>query len=314
MAEIKIDAVVLSASASFSGNIKRIIKSSSSLNGQASVSSRVIRITKDKTALNGHVSVSSSAIKITKDKATISGAATLSNVNSRLIKYGKTAIRNASSVNSKSHKYKTVQATINVESTLEAFTYDRDIHSDMHTYLPPTYSDLEDVQIMLDAEASEVIRMQAKLSEMLDQFYVNSATYGLERWETETSIESIPQRSLDSRRHFIIAKLRGFGTATKPAIKEVVDAIYTSDIVEDNPNYTIEITILGKRGVPKNLEDIEVAVNDVIPAHLQTQYNFTYLPWSEVTDAELTWEQADEFTMKGLEETFLIDPGYSHKN
>lgn len=292
MAEITLGALALTTSASFSGKTKRILTSKSTLNGQASVSSRFILIVKERTL--------------------ISGIAT-SNVNTRLIKYVNTTIQNDSDTMGKSYKYKTVRAIINGDSTLEAFTFHRDIHADIHTYLPSIYNDLDDVQLMLDVEASEVIRIQAKLYELLDQFYVNSATYGLERWESEVGIEAIPQRSTDSRRHYINAKLRGTGTVTAELLKSVVDAFYYSEITDKPREYTVAVKLLGKRGVPKNLEDIEVAVNDVIPAHLRPEYEFTFATWGEINSVGLTWQEADEKTLEEFEETFYVDPGYPHE-
>lgn len=294
MAEITIDALTLAASASSAARVKRITSSGSALDSQATANGRLVLIVKSKLA--------------------ISGNATVPGVISRLIKYIGMSTQNDSIAFGTPYKFKTIRASISGESTLESFTYERDIHADMHTYLPPVYSNLEDVQTMIDAEASEVIRLQAKLNEVLDQFYVNSATYGIGRWENEVGIEAIPQRSTDSRRHYINAKLRGTGTVTADLLKNVVDAFYYSEISDKPSEYAVNVKLLGKRGVPKNLEDIAVAVTDVIPAHLQPEYEFTFATWDELNDATLTWQEAEEKTMEELEETFYVDPGYPHEN
>lgn len=293
MAELTIDALVLSASASTTGKVKRTMSSASAVSGTATVSNRLILIIKSDLDLQNLTSL---------------------NANSRQIKYIETAVSNGSSVQGISHKYKTINTELIAEATLEAFTYHRDIHLNMNAYLPQIYTDLEDVQTMIDAEASEVVRIQAKLSEVLDQFYVNSATYGLDRWEKEVGITAIPQRSTDSRRHYINAKLRGTGIVTAELMKNVVDAFYFAEITDNPSQYVVNVKLLGKRGNPKNLEDIDVAVTDIIPAHLQPEYEFTFATWGEMNDVLLTWQEADVLTMEELEETFYIDPGYPHEN
>lgn len=294
MAEITLDALALSASASINGLSKRIFTSNSAINGQADVSGRIVLIV--------------------KDKSTASGDASFANVFPNIIKYVRKALTNNSNAIATPFKYKTIRASLVGESTLNAFTYHRDINADMHTYLPPHYNDLEDVQIMLDAEASEIVRIQARLYEVLDQFYVNSATYGLDRWESEVGIDKIPQRSTDSRRHYINAKLRGTGTVSESLLKSVVDSFYFAEITDIPNEHQVNVKLLGKRGEPRNLEDIDVAVTDIIPAHLQPNYEFTFATWGEINNAQLTWKDADDKTMEELEETFYIDPGYPHQN
>jgi hypothetical protein len=204
------------------------------------------------------------------------------------------------------HKYKTTGASITVSVKAEAYRTDLEIEKYIHDYLPRFYGDFREVVEILKTEASEFTRLRALLLDVLNQFYVETATYGLDRWEKVTDIEYLPQRSIPSRRHFIEAKLRGTGTVTPALLKSIVDAFYTSEIYEEPNDYKVRIKLVGKRGVPKNLEDIEAAVNDVIPAHLQPYFEFTYLPWSEVEAAGLTWEQAEQYTTEDLEEAFLL--------
>ncbi len=205
-------------------------------------------------------------------------------------------------------KYKTSGASMTAMALTEAYRTDRDVAQDMSDYIPWYYDDFGQVQAVNKTEAAEAIRLQAKVQELLDQFYVESATFGLDRWESLVGIEHIPQRSEISRRHFIEAKLRGAGTTTLAILNDIVNAFYgfeTTELPTENA-VNFKLVEVGRRGIPKNLEDIQAAVNDVIPAHIEPRYEFTYLPWSEVEAAGLTWEQAEAYTWEGLEEAFLI--------
>lgn len=295
MAEILLDALTLEASAVASADVVRIGPGAFVASSQSTVLGK--------------------AQRLVRSSADVVGSGTITDADGRLVKHVRTEIVSAAGVNvASAYRYKTVNSSIVGESTLEAFTYHRDIHRNMHDYLPPMYSELVDVQTMIDAEASEVIRLQAKLNEVLDQFYVNSASYGLDRWEKEVGIETIPQRSTESRQHYINAKLRGHGVVTKDSMKSVVDAFYYSEVTEKPRDYTVSVKLLGKRGIPKNLEDIDVAVTDIIPAHLANEYEFTYATWGEIGDVGLTWQEADEKTLKEFEETFYVDPGFPYEN
>lgn len=202
-------------------------------------------------------------------------------------------------------KYKTSGASMTAMALTEAYRTDRDVAQDMSDYIPWYYDDFGQVQAVNKTEAAEAIRLQAKVQELLDQFYVESATFGLDRWETLVGIEHIPQRSEISRRHFIEAKLRGAGTTTLAMLNDIVNAFYGFETTELPSENAVNFKLVSRRGIPKNLEDIQAAVNDVIPAHIEPRYEFTYLPWNEVETAGLTWEQAETYTWEGLEEAFL---------
>jgi hypothetical protein len=286
MAEILAGAIPISGGASVTSKIRRIFKSGSSTSATSALNAKPTRL-------------------IYSESSTSATSALNVNLVVR-IKPGHANVQSATAVQVSGHKYKTTRAALTGSATLEAYQTDLEIDKYIHDYLPRFYGDFEQVVEMLKTESSEFTRLRALLLDVLNQFYVESATYGLDRWESITDIEYLEQRSIVSRRHYINAKLRGVGTVTPALLKSVVDAFYTAEVYEENGDYKVRIKLIGKRGVPKNLEDIETAVNDVIPAHLQPYFEFTYLPWSEVEEAGLTWEQAGQYTAEELEEAFLL--------
>jgi Uncharacterised protein conserved in bacteria (DUF2313) len=285
MAEILAGAIAVSSSANAQSSVVLIVKSGGAPSATAALNANSIRVYR-----GGSNSGATSALSTIPILQRYSGANTQS----------------AASVQVSGHKYKTTGAFLSTSATLEAYQTDLEIDKYIYDYLPRYYGDFRQVVEMLKTEASEFTRLRALLLDVLNQFYVETATYGLDRWEKITDIEYLPQRSIPSRRHYINAKLRGTGTVTPALLKSIVDAFYTAEIYEEPSDYKVRIKLVGKRGVPKNLEDIETAVNEVIPAHLQPYFEFTYLPWSEVEAAGLTWEQAEQYTTEDLEEAFLL--------
>jgi len=279
MAEILIDALSLIGSASVSGKIIAIKRPSIAIVGQASASGKLLLIVQSETSASASASTASTGRRLPTIKGALIGRATAS---------------------SSGRKYKTIKASIVAESTVQAFTFDRDLKTEIGDYLPAFYRDISDVIKMANVDATEVIRLRAYLDNLLDL------------WERELGIETIPQRSAESRRHYINAKLRGKGVATADLLKSVVDAFYYAEITDKPRESSVKVKLLGKRGIPKNLEDIDVAVTDVIPAHLGTEYEFTYATWGEMNDGLLTWQEAEEKTMKELEETFYVEPDFPY--
>src|SRR5690606_32008825 len=281
------------------------------LTGGASASSRIIVVKTGSSSALAEALITSKATRMSLASSGISSVATSVQI-SRRLRTVKGALRGNAHLSGLSDKSKTFTASIFATSSLNAYTYQRDVKSGIAEYLPSYYSDIEDVVRLSDVDATEVIRLNAYLDNVLDNFYVTSAEKLLDRWESEVNIDVIPQRSTDSRRHYINAKLRARGTTTKPQVKPIVDAFYYSEVTDKPRDQIGEIKLMGKRGIPKNLEDIDATVKDVLPAHLDTQYAFTYATWGELESAGLTWGETNDMTMKQLEETFYIASEYPH--
>ncbi|AZU64884.1 phage portal protein [Neobacillus mesonae] len=161
----------------------------------------------------------------------------------------------------------------------------------MFEYMPREYADYRESMAMVQAEAGEFEKLNDKVRDVLDQFFIDTATWGLANWERIFGIVADESKPLEQRRSVIKSKLRGYGTVTAAFIKNVAESFENGavDVVEDAANYTVKITFIDTRGVPGNLDDIKKALRDIIPAHLAISFEFTYLRWSEFDAKNYTW-------------------------
>ncbi len=161
--------------------------------------------------------------------------------------------------------------------------------------LPSYYADSRLVGNLTAREADELAVFHERVQDVLRQFFVDTATWGLAKWEELCGLPVQESKPVDQRRSMIKSKLRGAGTVTLAVIKEVVDSFENGEIgIQENfGNYEVVITFIGKRGVPPNLNDVITAVREIVPAHINLLYQFTYLRWDELDRAELTWAELD---------------------
>jgi Uncharacterised protein conserved in bacteria (DUF2313) len=276
-----------------------------SLNSVANTTAGVLKLMSANATPISAASLSGKVIAIVKAGLSASSSATQSVNNLVTRKYVSTSVSADGLVVGDSHKYKTVRGVLAAVSSLTVFYTDRDTYKELSDYLPKYYEDIRKVSTMIKTQSNEATRIRELLTELFRQFYVNTATYGLNRWESNSGLQE-SERSYSERRDYVNSKLRGTGTVTKALIKAVVDAFYTCEVTELNGEFLVEIKLVGKRGIPSNLADIERAINDIIPAHLGITFKFTWLPWSEVEQASLTWDQADTYDWNGLETAFLV--------
>lgn len=170
---------------------------------------------------------------------------------------------------------------------------------EMLSYLPKYYETSRVMRALLEAEGLEFDKLRQALDETLNQFFIRTATWGLDRWEEEVGLPVTPDQPESERRDKIISRLRGYGTATISVVKQVAEAYDNGaiDIIEDHSAYTITVRFVDTTGVPPNLDDLKAAVRAVVPAHLDILYEFNYFLWDELDKKLWTFDQLDSLAL-----------------
>jgi uncharacterized protein YmfQ (DUF2313 family) len=155
--------------------------------------------------------------------------------------------------------------------------------------MPEYYKASKVIDNLNNANALELDGFDTKLNNVLDQFFIDTSDFTLERWEKEFGIQVNNSYDIEFRRTRITSKLRGQGTITVNLIKNVSESFSNGevDVIEDNPSYSFTVKFIGVRGIPPNLDDLKTAIENIKPAHLTVLYEFTYTLWEEVKN--ITW-------------------------
>ena len=148
------------------------------------------------------------------------------------------------------------------------------------------------IQDSLDIEANSI---NDEVDSMLNQFYVDSATFGLDYWERMLGI-SKNSFDIDTRRENIKAKMRSRGTTTVSVIKNICEA-YSNGIVEvivNHLDYSFVIDFVGAIGIPKAFAELDKIIEEIKPAHLAHSYKFNYNTHNDLS--KYTHEQLVNYT------------------
>ncbi|WP_082432181.1 YmfQ family protein [Geobacillus sp. Sah69] len=175
---------------------------------------------------------------------------------------------------------------------------ERNVERDMFGYIPREYEDYRESRAIVKTEAAEFEALNAKIADVLAQFFVDTATWGLSHWERICGIPIDESKPVEQRRSVIKSKLRGIGTVTVDLIKNVAEAYYNGEVevIEQPSLYTVKIKFVGKLGVPPNLADIQNALRGIIPAHLAIDFEFSYLLIKDVHNV-MTLSQLEATTL-----------------
>ena len=162
---------------------------------------------------------------------------------------------------------------------------------DLMKYLPPWYCNSEIMIEIQNSIAKEIGLVRYNQQDLLKQFYVDTATWGLSTiWEKPLAIETDLNKSYEDRREIIKAKLRGSGTVTKAMMKNVAQAFSGGevDILENFSDYSFIVQFIGIKGIPKNMQGLIDMIETIKPAHLGYSFKYTYTVWNFLS--KLTWQ------------------------
>ena len=159
----------------------------------------------------------------------------------------------------------------------------------------PSFYDNDITKPIQDSFSVEANSINDEVENTLNQFYVDSATFGLDYWEKMLGI-SKNNNDIQTRRENIKAKMRSRGTTSIEVIKNICEA-YSNGIVEinvDYSNYSFEIVFVSTIGVPLSFEELDRVINEIKPCHLAHSYQFNYNTHSNL--ANYTHEQLANYT------------------
>lgn len=145
------------------------------------------------------------------------------------------------------------------------------------------------------------------VADLMEQFYLDTATWGLECWEKIYGIETDRTKDDAQRRMAVRAKMRGKGTTTVELIKNVSEAFVNGEVAveEYNAEHRFKVVMLSVIGIPPNMEDLKRAIEEIKPAHLAYEIIIKYNTWGMVKDKNMTWQQARARKWKEMKEVAL---------
>ena len=159
----------------------------------------------------------------------------------------------------------------------------------------PSFYDNYITKPIQDSFTVEANLMNDKVEKTLEQFFVDSATYGLDYWEKMLGI-SKNNNDIQTRRENIKARMRSRGTTTVSFIKNICEAYSNGevDIIVNHSDYSFVIDFIGTIGVPRAFAELDKTINEIKPCHLAHSYRFNYNTHSNL--ANYTHEQLANYT------------------
>lgn len=159
-----------------------------------------------------------------------------------------------------------------------------DYFVDLTRYVPPFLAQIQELAEIYRTEGYEAGRLQYDLTDLLDQCFIVTATWGLVLWEQMYGGDTNLALSYEQRREILMARIRGQGTTTKKMIQETAAAFSGGEVqvIEDNPHAHFIIRFVGVKGIPRNMQAFIGMLEEIKPAHLTYEFQYTYTVWNNL--------------------------------
>lgn len=158
---------------------------------------------------------------------------------------------------------------------------------DIDKYVTPKINKKDIMAKIYEAQQGQIDVINGNIKDLIDNIFVDTATWSLDLWEEELGIDTVLNDTLENRRSRILAKLRGYGICTKKHIKNVAVSYGYGEVelIEHYEDYMLEIKFISTLGIPPNLDDFKKTMRLIIPAHIGIKYEFKYNTWEDIKQA-----------------------------
>ena len=143
----------------------------------------------------------------------------------------------------------------------------------LRNLVPREIIEIKDIEEIYKSQQVQLDKSEVDIHDLLNQFSVNTCTWGILLWEKFIGILSDSSKSLEERKARVLAKIRGQGTTTIEAIKNICNAYAdNTEVVEHTSEYWFELLLESYNGFLTDIESLYNTITEVKPAHLGVKY------------------------------------------
>lgn len=168
--------------------------------------------------------------------------------------------------------------------------------------LPPVYDTNDTMKELQDILTDKVKSLANNLNQTIDECFISTSTELLSRYEKVYGLKVDVSKSNTFRRERIIARAKGTGTVTKKMLEDVAMSYSNGEVevIENISDYSFVVKFVGTKGLPPNMADLKVTIEEIKPAHLALTFEYVYRTHSELS--EYTHSQLNSYTHMQLRE------------
>lgn len=136
-------------------------------------------------------------------------------------------------------------------------------------------AEFRDIQEALEPE---LLELWAARDSALAQLCVETASWGLRYWERTLGLPAEAGKDLEARRSRVRSRLMGADVSTVSLVESIAEiwSGQRAEVTEHANEFCFEIRFMELSGVLPNIRDINASIRELIPAHLQWEYDLCF--------------------------------------
>lgn len=137
--------------------------------------------------------------------------------------------------------------------------------------VPAYHYNNEQSRAILETLTDASLTIKEAVADVVDQFFVGTADWGLELWEASLGLAPEQTGGLETRRARVLAKLNTRGVTTVQAIRDMVEIVTgrKGDVAEHFDQYTFSVIVhFLLADTTANIRTLFRQVEEIKPAHL----------------------------------------------
>lgn len=175
--------------------------------------------------------------------------------------------------------------------------------------VPDYHYACEQSRAIIETLTDASLAAKAALADVIDQFFVETATWGLSLWEHQVGLETDGSLSLAARRAAVRQKLVASGNTTAEMVRQLAESItgYEARVIV-NSDYSFSLEFLGEANILADIdvEEVRAIVEQIKPAHLC--FVIAGITWADLESVGPTWQwfQDNPTTWAEFESKFCV--------
>ena len=153
-------------------------------------------------------------------------------------------------------------------------------YNELTQYVPKRYWGNDEIQKLIYEKLTDRLNwLEGIFEEIVNNAYIKDMNEeALTRIEKEFKIKSDSEMTLEERKEYLLSILRGIGVTNVEKLKNIAKSYECGDIevIQNYSSYSIIIKFVSVKGIPKRVDDLRKAIEEVIPCHLGVSYEFKY--------------------------------------
>lgn len=140
----------------------------------------------------------------------------------------------------------------------------------MFSYVSPIYDQSKVMQAIFECIGKEVDDLHAWCSDILNQFFPQTATWALDIWENRLGIITNTLLPIEIRRRNVLRKLTTRTPVTPSRMKSIIEAVsgVEVDIEQNIAPYTFRILLISQGSENIDVWQVNQTIKNTKPAHL----------------------------------------------